>query len=586
MWLIGFFIGLAVFAGIGGGSGWHIPIGGIIGAIIATALSSHIENLNEASRKEKEERERKQKEEKKAAETANQLKEIHKKQQLFVEKQYNAIKAKYPLGLSIFETINSFEDGKNSAGLTLEEIIGCESEISKLQQSAEESESFDVWEKDQRDFSYNCYEINKTVCPSWGRYTYEIPYNRSDSTGKPIIGKHKIWHFFSDSGCLDLSLDYTHFISYKKNGENYTNLQKALWTYKDYVYSKVNEFVEQLQDVLVIYRYDSNYAQTFYITPQNNFKKTNVENIIDVILGMPGASAYDNLIIPDTQKIVIFDMLTTNDELIDLCSLIFNKYESKRPLICYISLCKYFNTSEMQALIDHKNKEIQTLKEEKEKQLKAIDNCLSVVKDWESTRFNLPYKYLVDYYPNTCEFEATQFEWNNRWLVWNFKNTPDKTSEEDHLSAVDKVVERLSSLLFKTFGEENLKYFTLVCIPASSQEKTNLRYEDFSRMICSKTGLISSFYKIRVINDKVAKREGGTMINEDNLQFDEAFFKGKYVFLFDDVITSGESMNVVRKRLNQLGSTVLCGLAIGKTKHDASTRRLVPTIEDLYKKTY
>lgn len=585
MWLIGFFLGMAISAGVGGGSGWHIPIGGIIGAIIAATLSSYVEDLLEDSRKEKEEQKRKQEEARKAAETARQLKEIQRQQELFVERQYNVIKAKYPLGLSLFEKINSFDDGKNSAELTHEEIIGCTAEISKLQQSAEEAESYNVWEKEQSNFSSKCYEINKTVCPYWGRYVYDIPYNRKTDTGEQINGKHRIWHFFCDSGCLDFSLDYTHFANYKRNGENFDKIKKATYYLDSNFFNQVEDFVGKLDNPLVIYRNDFE-CLSFYLYTQDSYKNTNVNKLGYNASGLSNDPAYDNLVIPDSRVIVIYDLLTKNEDLFDLCSYIFNKYAAQRPLICYISLCKYFSSFEMKDLIERKNQELRKIKEEKEKQSKAIDHCLSVVKEWDRTKFNLPYKYLVDYYPTTCDFEANKTEWNNRWLIWDFKNTPGKTSEADHKEALDSVVQRVSSLLINKFGHDNLKYLTLVCIPASSQDLTKARYEDFSRILCEKTGLTPSFDKIYVVQNKIAKREGGATISSDILQFDESFFKGKHVILFDDVITSGKSMNAIKSKLNQLGASVICGLSIGKTKHTRSNQHSKPTLDDLYKQLF
>ena len=56
-------------------------------------------------------------------------------------------------------------------------------------------------------------------------------------------------------------------------------------------------------------------------------------------------------------------------------------------------------------------------------------------------------------------------------------------------------------------------------------------------------------------------------INTDNLQFDRDFFKGRYVILFDDIITRGDSMSSFKEKMQQLGAIVIAGVSIGKTKH-------------------
>ena len=145
----------------------------------------------------------------------------------------------------------------------------------------------------------------------------------------------------------------------------------------------------------------------------------------------------------------------------------------------------------------------------------------------------IKYSYLFNYYPTTCDFDATESEWDNRWLVWNFKNTPGKTSTSAHTDALNNVVPRLKKLLINTFGLHNLKELVLVCIPASSQQKTSLRYKEFSQMLCS----------------------------------DNDFFKGKFVILFDDIVTKGNSMLAFKRKMEELGAIVVGGLSIGKTTH-------------------
>ena len=61
---------------------------------------------------------------------------------------------------------------------------------------------------------------------------------------------------------------------------------------------------------------------------------------------------------------------------------------------------------------------------------------------------------------------------------------------------------------------------------------------------------------------------GGSGMNTNQLSFDEDFFKGKYVLLFDDVITRGDSMRTFKSKMETLGAIVVGGLALGKTKHE------------------
>ena len=134
----------------------------------------------------------------------------------------------------------------------------------------------------------------------------------------------------------------------------------------------------------------------------------------------------------------------------------------------------------------------------------------------------------------------------------------------------------LKNKLLTTFEADSLKYLTLVCIPASSQIKTQARYEEFSNRICGELGLINAYPHISVVTEKEERRSGGTSIDTNKLSFDEDFFKGKYVLLFDDVITRGDSMRTFKRKMESLGATVVGGLSLGKTKHERPVQGSTP----------
>jgi len=204
--------------------------------------------------------------------------------------------------------------------------------------------------------------------------------------------------------------------------------------------------------------------------------------------------------------------------------------------------------------------------EEAKRQLES--SLRACVSSWDDMLYGLKTSYLLYYYPTTCEFEATNEEWDNRWLVWNFKNTPGKTSTSDHKNALNKIIPMLKQKLMSTFGEDRLKHLTLVCIPASSQDKTQARYEEFSNRLCSELGMTNAYPHIRVVSEKESKYAGGPSLDISKFSFDEGFFRDKYVLLFDDVITKGESMLKFNIKMRSLGAKVVGGMSIGITKHE------------------
>ena len=283
--------------------------------------------------------------------------------------------------------------------------------------------------------------------------------------------------------------------------------------------------------------------------------------------------------------IVVVELISTNERLITTCKKLIDSYKKACPKITYVSLCKGYSKSEMTDLINRekqkKEQEKRARREEEERKererlekkrkeeecLKLKQNLQHSVQNWETICGIIKYSYLFNYYPTTCDFDATESEWDNRWLVWNFKNTPGKTSTSAHTDALNNVVPRLKKLLINTFGLHNLKELVLVCIPASSQQKTSLRYKEFSQMLCSETGMTSAYDKMTVTSERIAKHLGGTASSMNGVEFDNDFFKGKFVILFDDIVTKGNSMLAFKRKMEELGAIVVGGLSIGKTTH-------------------
>jgi predicted amidophosphoribosyltransferase len=75
----------------------------------------------------------------------------------------------------------------------------------------------------------------------------------------------------------------------------------------------------------------------------------------------------------------------------------------------------------------------------------------------------------------------------------------------------------------------------------------------------------NAFPYIQVSSDGSAKHEGGTGVGGKS--YDRDFFRGKYIVLFDDVRTSGASLEQERRNLESLGAKVICAITIAQTTH-------------------
>jgi predicted amidophosphoribosyltransferase len=133
------------------------------------------------------------------------------------------------------------------------------------------------------------------------------------------------------------------------------------------------------------------------------------------------------------------------------------------------------------------------------------------------------------------------------------------------------VIPQIRQRLCETFGEEYLQFLTLVCLPASTNAKNEARYEEFASRICEETGMENGYEHTHVVKDGMSKNHPANQTNhsiQPVIEFDKDFFKGKYVLLFDDIVTKGGTMLRYKDIMKSIGATVVGGMCLGKTKHE------------------
>ena len=176
---------------------------------------------------------------------------------------------------------------------------------------------------------------------------------------------------------------------------------------------------------------------------------------------------------------------------------------------------------------------------------------------WRLKVKGIPYYFFYHYYP-TRFTDISNASRNVRGLIYDFKDGKRHGN----------VVNILSQKLRSTFNKEDFKHLCFVCIPASTKSKNDARYESFSNDLCYELGMMNGFKHIRVIEDKISVREGGSFVSSNLYDIDTDFFRDKNVILFDDVVTRGRSMQVFKELLENNGATVICALSIGRTYSD------------------
>lgn len=173
---------------------------------------------------------------------------------------------------------------------------------------------------------------------------------------------------------------------------------------------------------------------------------------------------------------------------------------------------------------------------------------------WPSVA-GVPLYFFYWYYPIRFSNISSESQYARK-LVYNFKDGKSHT----------KVAELVRSKLQSTFSASDIRTFTFVCIPASTVITNNSRYESFSNDICSALGMRNAFSHIHITKEKTASHLGGN--GRAEYSFDQSFFKGAKVILFDDIVTRGGSMEFFKKILAEFGAIVICAISIGKTYSD------------------
>ncbi len=167
-------------------------------------------------------------------------------------------------------------------------------------------------------------------------------------------------------------------------------------------------------------------------------------------------------------------------------------------------------------------------------------------------------KFMVtffDYLPT--KYEANKREWAVRKMIWDFKEGKRSV----------KVAELVAKRMREQFGAE-VENVTLVCIPASSAAKTETRYKVFAEEVARLTGCENGNRGITIEGERLAIHETRTskrLQSVEVIRLDKDYFQGKYVLVFDDVLTQGHSYARFACELEKVGAEVLGGYFLGKT---------------------
>lgn len=186
-------------------------------------------------------------------------------------------------------------------------------------------------------------------------------------------------------------------------------------------------------------------------------------------------------------------------------------------------------------------------------------------KNWELIR-RIPCWWIYDYHPLGKDDENPKV-WEVRKLIWDFKASKQHEESMDeriqkNRKAAETIAQILSRHLRTSFGED-LQKMTLLCAPASCQETHELRYKYFSELLCKETGMENAYEYIRIQKDGQPKHTGGKQ--KARMFVHPLHIRDKFVLIFDDIITRGNTLDDFKAILEHHGAHVICACFIGRT---------------------
>lgn len=495
---------------------------------------------------------------------------IRKRNLANFQRDFEQSQKEYPLGTAEWLRLNQAQLPLNPT--LLEKFWQERTKIKEYDQIKKDEKTLTEWKTEQKDFSGYCRDLHDNQLEKFGCYNYDISISYK---GARTSHAYTIWQHFAHSFCHEEDMDYSNFKGIKRNADR---VKQGKLSISDKIVEKIANFIKELDS--------KENTSIYFCPPEKNEEKGDLESLYMRIL-----SHFDNsvdsaqIFMPSSniekelskwykkvqRRIVIIDLATENSRLIQVCSDIIKKIEDKRPLLSFISIYKGYDREEMQELIDEEDSEKAQEEENKKIREQVRKHLLESVQTWHTLPGGIKYNYLFNYYPTTCDFEATEEEWAHRRLIWDFKNDPDKDIDpERHEHVLKVLIRKLLFALEKEFsGSEYMSYLTLVCLPASTKSKNEARYKDFSQRLCKVTCMENGFDHIHIIKDGLSKNSPENTTGrsiQPIVRFDD-WFNDKYVLLFDDVITKGNTMLKYKTMLEKKGATVVGGYALGKTKH-------------------
>ncbi|ABR54031.1 hypothetical protein Mevan_0119 [Methanococcus vannielii SB] len=123
-------------------------------------------------------------------------------------------------------------------------------------------------------------------------------------------------------------------------------------------------------------------------------------------------------------------------------------------------------------------------------------------------------------------------------------------SEFKHCKYQKEAANLVSRVLIERY-EDNINKYCFVTVPCSNRLKTEKKYNGFSKIVSSITGMENGHdFIIRYKDSKPKYGFGFESLTYYSIELDIKKINNKKIVLFDDFICSGNTVNYIKKRLS------------------------------------
>lgn len=254
------------------------------------------------------------------------------------------IRRKYPEGYETYCNIHYVSNPEDS------QIVQDKNTIIELQTAYINSIKYTDWEKRQEKFVNDIYyKLLAKLLPDNGRYYYMVPFKKPNRKGLLKDSEFEIWQGFDKSFSSHLLERQTE--SYLSNYNHIPSFEHQERYFVTRVYDDICGFIESLEKevegelyVLFIDRCKRKWSKETY-----NYHYNYIRSLLDN-KDITHYNFSELSIIKDDSKIgaiLIFDFITSNDELKKNSRMIIEHFNKSVPYLAYYSMVKEYDENEL-----------------------------------------------------------------------------------------------------------------------------------------------------------------------------------------------------------------------------------------------